>query len=289
MEKNCEILYREPLSKYSYMRTGGIGEKLIFPLNIQGLKDAIKTDSPIILGNCSNVIFSDEGIKRPIVITTKLKAVSVYEDGDCFFITAEAGASLNAMSKLAYENSLSGLEFAHGIPGTIGGAVFMNAGAYGGEIKDIFVSCVCIDRDGNEIAMNTEDLKFSYRYSILQDTSLILASATFKLKKGDKAEIKGLMDELMMKRKSKQPLEYPSVGSFFKRPEGNFAAKLIEDAGLKGFSVGGASVSEKHSGFVINKGNATTKDILDLASHVKKTVYEKFGIMLEEEARMITD
>lgn len=288
-EKNCEILYKEPLSKYSYMRTGGIGEKLIFPLNVEGLAESIKADSPIILGNCSNVIFPDSGIKTPIVITTKLKNISTYEKDGSFFITAEAGASLNALSKLAYESSLTGLEFAHGIPGTIGGAVFMNAGAYGGEIKDIFYECVCIDKQGREVTMTLEEMNFSYRHSVLQEKELILAKATFKLKKGDKAEIKALMDDLMERRKSKQPLEFPSVGSFFKRPEGYFAAKLIDDAGLKGFTVGGAAVSEKHSGFVINKGGATTADILELARHVKETVFEKFGVMLEEEARMITD
>ncbi|MBO7254590.1 MAG: hypothetical protein J6V36_04730, partial [Clostridia bacterium] len=159
--------------------------------------------------------------------------------------------------------------------------------AYDGEIKDVFYSCLCIDENGMEKILYSKDMDFSYRYSILQSKKIILVSATFRLKKGNKEEIKGLMDDLMERRRTKQPLEYPSVGSFFKRPKGYFAAKLIEDSGLKGFSFGGAQVSEKHSGFVINKGNATTKDILSLADTVEKTVFEKFGVHLEKEARII--
>ena len=205
------------------------------------------------------------------------------------YLTAEAGASLGILAKTALENSLTGLEFAHGIPGTVGGAVFMNAGAYDGEIKDVFYSCRCIDENGAERTFYFSDMDFSYRYSMLQKRKIILLSATFRLKKGNKEEIKALMDDLMERRRSKQPLEYPSVGSFYKRPEGYFAAKLIEDAGLKGFSVGGAQVSEKHSGFVVNKGNATTGDILSLAEIIEKTVFEKFGVSLEKEARIIKE
>ncbi len=287
-EKDCEILLKEPLSKYSYMKTGGIGEKIIFPLTKRGLTEALKNEDAYIFGNCSNVIFPDEGIKKTLIITTKLKNVSAKADGEYTYITAETGASLSSVSKLALDNSLAGLEFAHGIPGTVGGAVFMNAGAYGGEIKDVFYSCLCLDEKGNEVTLYSDDMNFSYRKSLLQERKLIMIEAVFRLKKGEKAEIKALMEDLMNRRKTKQPLEYPSVGSFFKRPEGYFAAKLIEDAGLKGFSVGGAKVSEKHSGFVINTGGATTKDILELADHVKKTVFEKFGVTLEEEARIIS-
>ncbi|MBE6648608.1 MAG: UDP-N-acetylmuramate dehydrogenase [Ruminococcaceae bacterium] len=286
--KGCEILEFEPLSKYSYMKTGGMAKKIIFPLNRDGLLNALKAETDYyILGNCSNVLFPDSGINKPLIITTKMKKTEVFDDGEFFYITSDTGASLGHVAYLALENSLTGLEFAHGIPGTVGGAVFMNAGAYGGEIKDVFHSCICIDQEGNVKIMNCDEMDFSYRSSILQKEKLILASATFRLKKGEKSQIKALMNDLMERRRTKQPLEYPSVGSFFKRPEGYFAAKLIEDAGLKGFSVGGAQVSEKHAGFVINAGGATTAEILALGEHVEKTVFEKFGVKLEREVRII--
>lgn len=286
--KGCEILEFEPLSKYSYMKTGGIAKKIIFPQSRDGLLNALKAEKDFyILGNCSNVLFPDSGIEKTIIITTKMKKTEVFDDGEFFYITADAGASLGHVAHLAYENSLTGLEFAHGIPGTAGGAVFMNAGAYGGEIKDVFHSCVCADCEGTVKILNRDGMEFSYRDSILQRKNFILLGVTFKLKKGDKSQIKALMNDLMERRRSKQPLEYPSVGSFFKRPEGYFAAKLIEDAGLKGFSIGGAQVSEKHSGFVINAGGATTADILALGDYVEKTVFEKFGVHLEREVKII--
>ncbi len=286
-DKDCEILRNEPLSKFSYMKTGGVARKIIFPLTEAAFIKTVKNEDAYILGNCSNVIFSDEGINKTIVLTTKLKSTNVFYENDSWYISAQAGASLGSVARLALENSLSGMEFAHGIPGTIGGAIFMNAGAYGGEIKDVFHSCLCVGENGNEITLYSDDMKFSYRKSVMQEKKLILINAIFKLKKGEKTEIKSLMDDLMERRRTKQPLEYPSAGSFFKRPEGYFAAKLIEDSGLKGFCVGGAQVSEKHSGFVINKGGATTKDILDLSAYVKKEVYDKFGVMLEEEVQFI--
>jgi UDP-N-acetylmuramate dehydrogenase len=285
--KDCEILINEPLYKYAYMKVGGNAKKIIFPTSYEGLSQVIKNEDAYVFGNCSNVIFPDGELDKTIILTTKMKNISLSTEGEYTYITAETGASLASLAKTALENSLTGLEFAHGIPGTIGGGVFMNAGAYGGEIKDVFHSCLCIDENGNEVTLFCDDMKFAHRKSILQEQSLILVKAVFKVKKGEKSEIKALMDDLMERRKSKQPLEYPSVGSYFKRPEGYFAAKLIEDAGLKGVSVGGAQVSEKHSGFIINKGNATAKDILALAELVKKTVLEKFGVTLEEEARII--
>ncbi len=404
-ENGFEIIENESLSKYSYIKTGGNAKKIVFPLTEEGFIEAIKTfENAYVFGNCSNVIFPDEGVDKTIILTTKMKKISVLSKEDAksllkaeindsefsgndtsskvserlendrnsinperlknvtnlnnsghlenetnlnnperlenetnlnnserlknetnlnnserlenetnlnnserlendknskdseyledsvsqyTYLTAQAGSSLGILAKTALDNSLTGLEFAHGIPGTVGGAVFMNAGAYDGEIKDVFYSCRCIDENGMEKTLYSKDMDFSYRYSILQSKKLILVSATFRLKKGNKDEIKGLMDDLMERRRSKQPLEYPSVGSFFKRPKGYFAAKLIEDSGLKGFSFGGAQVSEKHSGFVINKGNATTKDILSLADTVEKTVFEKFGVHLEKEARII--
>jgi UDP-N-acetylmuramate dehydrogenase len=285
--KDYEILRNEPLSKYSYMKTGGLAKKIVFPLTETEFKKIVKEEKAYILGNCSNVLFPDEGIDKTIIITTKLKNISISHEGDFSYISAQTGATLSSVARLALDNSLTGFEFAHGIPGTVGGAVFMNAGAYGGEIKDVFHSCVCLDENGEETTLYPEDMNFEYRKSIMQEKPLILIKAIFKLKKGEKSEIKALMDDLMERRRTKQPLEYHSVGSFFKRPEGYFAAKLIEDSGLKGFSVGGAQVSEKHSGFVINKGGATTKDILELSKHVKKTVYDKFGVTLEEEVRVL--
>jgi len=344
-ENGFEIIENESLSKYSYIKTGGKAKKIVFPLTEEGFIEAIKTfENAYVFGNCSNVIFPDEGVEKTIILTTKMKKISVLSKEDAknllkaetndskfsendssskvseplenetnlnnsersendknlkdleyledsvsqyTYLTAQAGSSLGILAKTALDNSLTGLEFAHGIPGTVGGAVFMNAGAYDGEIKDVFHSCRCIDENGMEKTLYSKDMDFSYRYSILQSKKLILVSATFRLKRGNKDEIKGLMDDLMDRRRSKQPLEYPSVGSFFKRPKGYYAAKLIEDSGLKGFSFGGAQVSEKHSGFVINKGNATTKDILSLADTVEKTVFEKFGVHLEKEARII--
>ena len=284
-----EILENEPLSKYSYMKTGGNAKKIIFPLNASGFIQALSEKDAYIFGNCSNVLFPDSGLDKTVIITTKLKGISLQKDGEYTLVTAEAGATLGSVAKTALDNSLTGLEFAHGIPGTVGGAVFMNAGAYNEEIKDVFHSCLCIDENGNELRMSPEEMYFSYRKSIMQEKKLILVNATFKLKTGDKDEIKNKMNNLMQRRRDKQPLEYPSVGSFFKRPKDTFAAKLIEESGLKGFSVGGAQVSEKHAGFIINKGNATTTDILHLAEQVKETVFEKFGILLEEEVRIIKE
>ena len=284
---DIEVFENESLSKYSYMKTGGIARKIIFPLSAESFIEAVRNEDVYIFGNCSNVLFPDSEIEKTILLTTKLKGISLSQEGEYTFITAEAGASLSAVSKLAMENSLTGLEFAHGIPGTVGGAVYMNAGAYEREIKDVFHFCRCIDENGNETTLDFSQMEFSYRKSVMQDKKIILISATFKLKKGEKTQIKAYMNELMQKRRDKQPLEYPSVGSFFKRPKGHFAAKLIEDAGLKGYSIGGAQVSEKHAGFVINKGGATTEDILKLSEHIKKTVYEKCGIVLEEEVKII--
>ena len=188
--------------------------------------------------------------------------------------------------RVALDNSLTGLEFAFGIPGSVGGALYMNAGAYGGEMKDVTVSCRYIDENGEIRVMRAEEMELSYRHSVFEENGGIVASVTLKLKKGEKADISAKMNELMSRRREKQPLELPSAGSTFKRPEGDFAARLIEAAGLKGFSVGDAAVSEKHSGFVVNKGGAVFSDVIRLIEAVKERVYAQSGIMLECEVRI---
>ena len=242
----------------------------------------------ILLGRGSNVVISDEGFDGVVVSLSELSSVNIdISDDDC--IVAGAGASMLKLANFAQQNGLSGLEFAHGIPGTVGGGVYMNAGAYGGEICQVLKSCLVFDQiDGYIFLIDASQCDFSYRHSIFMDNkNLIVLFATFELKKGNPDEIKAKMDEYKAKRMASQPLEYPSAGSTFKRPEGYFAGKLIEDAGLKGFSVGGAQVSEKHAGFVINKGGATAEDIKNLVAHIQKTVKEKFDVSLECEIEFV--
>lgn len=242
----------------------------------------------ILLGRGSNVVISDEGFDGVVVSLSELSSVNIdISDDNC--IVAGAGASMLKLANFAQQNGLSGLEFAHGIPGTVGGGVYMNAGAYGGEICQVLKSCLVFDQiDGYIFLIDASQCDFSYRHSIFMDNkNLIVLFATFELKKGNPDEIKAKMDEYKAKRMASQPLEYPSAGSTFKRPEGYFAGKLIEDAGLKGFSVGGAQVSEKHAGFVINKGGATAEDIKNLVAHIQKTVKEKFDVSLECEIEFV--
>ena len=202
-------------------------------------------------------------------------------------ITAQAGALLKTIGEKALQSSLEGFAFAAGIPGSLGGAVCMNAGAYGGEIKDILVEAEVLTEDLQIKKLSTQQLQFSYRHSIIPEKGYIVLSATFLLKKGNPKEIAQKMTELAQQRREKQPLNFPSAGSIFKRPQGYFAGKLITDAGLKGYSIGDAQVSQKHGGFIVNKGNATCADVLALIEHCQKTVFEKFGVMLETEVKMI--
>ena len=242
----------------------------------------------ILLGRGSNVVISDEGFDGVVVSLSELSSVNIdISDDNC--IVAGAGASMLKLANFAQQNGLSGLEFAHGIPGTVGGGVYMNAGAYGGEICQVLKSCLVFDQiDGYIFLIDASQCDFSYRHSIFMDNkNLIVLFATFELKKGNPDEIKAKMHEYKAKRMASQPLEYPSAGSTFKRPEGYFAGKLIEDAGLKVFSVGGAQVSEKHAGFVINKGGATAEDIKNLVAHIQKTVKEKFDVSLECEIEFV--
>ncbi len=276
--------YNEPLAKFSSFRTGGKAAKIIFPESTEEFVSALRENpDAAVLGNLSNTLVLDGGIDEAVIITTKLNSVSV--NGNT--VTAAAGASLTAVAVAARDASLTGCEFLYGIPGTVGGGVFMNAGAYGGEIADIIENAVVFTPDGRVVTLSKDDLDLGYRTSKLQSVRYILLSAAFSLQNGNKEVISSAMDDLMNRRMTTQPLDKPSCGSTFKRPAGNFAGKLISDCGLKGMSVGGAQVSEKHAGFIVNGGGATSRDILDLVRLVKKTVFEKTGVLLEEEIRII--
>lgn len=276
--------HNEPLAKYSSFRTGGKAANIIFPESTEEFVTALRENpGTAVLGNLSNTLVLDGGIDGTVIITTKLNSVSV--NGNT--VTAAAGASLTSVAVAARDASLAGCEFLYGIPGTVGGGVFMNAGAYGGEIADIIENAVVFTPDGKVTTLSKDDLDLGYRTSKLQSTRYILLSAAFSLQSGNKEVISSAMDDLMNRRMTTQPLDKPSCGSTFKRPAGNFAGKLISDCGLKGMSVGGAQVSEKHAGFIVNSGGATSRDILDLVQLVKKTVFEKTGVLLEEEIRII--
>ena len=276
--------HNEPLAKYSSFRTGGKAANIIFPESTEEFVTALRENpGAAVLGNLSNTLVLDGGIDGTVIITTKLNSVSV--NGNT--VTAAAGASLTSVAVAARDASLAGCEFLYGIPGTVGGGVFMNAGAYGGEIADIIENAVVFTPDGKVTTLSKDDLDLGYRTSKLQSTRYILLSAAFSLQSGNKEVISSAMDDLMNRRMTTQPLDKPSCGSTFKRPAGNFAGKLISDCGLKGMSVGGTQVSEKHAGFIVNSGGATSRDILDLVQLVKKTVFEKTGVLLEEEIRII--
>lgn len=272
------------MKNHTSFKIGGNAETVVFPKTVGEMVEVIKnTVSPLVLGKGSNVLVSDEGIKGVVVITEKMAEVSA--DGN--IIKADCGAMLSKIANVALESSLEGFEFASGIPGTLGGAILMNAGAYGGEMKDVIKSVTFCDEKGELFTAEGKDCDFSYRHSYFSDKKLYILSAEIELKKGNKEKVRSLMNELNARRKEKQPLNYPSAGSTFKRPDGYFAGKLISDSGLKGFSIGGAQVSEKHAGFVINTGNATCRDVLDLIEHCKKTVFEKYSVKLEPEVRII--
>ena len=279
----------EDMKKHTSFKIGGAADYMAFPENAEEIKGIIelckeKRIPYVIIGNGSNLLVSDKGIEG-VVIKIASGMADMKVEGDV--IRAGAGVLLSTLSKKALEHSLTGLEFASGIPGTLGGAVVMNAGAYGGEMKDVLEKIGYIDAEGNICEMVNENASMGYRTSIFSDSELIVLYCTLRLKKGDKNEISDTMNELNAKRREKQPLNLPSAGSTFKRPQGYFAAKLIEDAGLKGFTLGGAAVSEKHSGFVVNVNDATAEDVKALMSHVKKTVYEKFGVALEPEVKFL--
>ena len=289
-ENKIEYLENEPMNKHTTFRIGGPAKLMIIPEGEDQLAFVVKKCKELgvrifPLGKGSNLLVSDSGIDAAVILIGKgLGGIRLLDDTTIF---AGAGEALIKVCSFALENSLTGLEFAYGIPGSCGGAAFMNAGAYGGEMKDVLYKCSHIDKDGNKGFLENDELSLSYRSSAYQNNGCIVTGLYMKLKKGDKAEIKAKMNELMKKRRDKQPLEYPSAGSTFKRPPGNFAGSLIESCGLKGKSVGGAQVSEKHAGFVINKsGNATCSDVLTLCREISDTVFEKTGVRLEREIRV---
>lgn len=288
-ELKCEYSSDAMLKDYTSFKIGGKADIMVFPDTTDKLSAIVKSahcdNIPLfILGKGSNLLVNDDGIRGVVINTSKLDKIELIDETT---IRCECGISLSRLCRFALDNSLSGLEFAFGIPGTAGGAAYMNAGAYGGEMKDVLVSCDHLNPDGTAGSFSDDGLALGYRHSVYSDSEYIITSLILRLKKGDKEEIKSKMDELIGKRKDKQPLEYPSAGSTFKRPEGYFAGALIEQCGLKGFTVGGAQVSEKHAGFVINIGDATAKDVIGVIEHCQKTVSAETGVTLEPEVKII--
>lgn len=275
----------EPMSCHTTFRVGGKADCMIEVENTEQLQGILHylglIQIPyIVLGNGSNVIVSDEGYEG-IVIQIGNKMSHILVEGE--YIRVQAGALLSQVAHIAWEHGLTGMEFASGIPGTVGGGVVMNAGAYGGEMSQIVQSVTVLSRDGEELILDNESMEFAYRYSTIKEHPFIVTEVVFRLEKGEADLIKSQMDELSLKRREKQPLEYPSAGSTFKRPEGHFAGELIMNAGLRGFQIGGARVSDKHCGFVVNAGNATAADVKEIVDRVHDCVKEKFGVELEPE------
>lgn len=284
------IVADEPMKDHTTFRVGGNADLFVTPGNIKEAEELLRLlcmykEPFYLVGNGSNLLVSDDGIRGICICLTKGCDEIVIKGRQ---ITAQAGALLSLVAKSAYDHSLTGLEFASGIPGSIGGAVVMNAGAYGGEMSQVINEVTLFDKEKGEVViLSKEEMNFSYRHSIVKDYPYIVLGVSINLKEGNANEIKAVMDDLNGRRRDKQPLEYPSAGSTFKRPEGYFAGKLIEDAGLKGFAIGGAEVSSKHSGFVINKDNASAEDVISLIRYVRKKVSDDFGVVLEPEVCMV--
>lgn len=284
-----QIKPEEPMKNHVTFRVGGPADFFVTPKNYEELswvlKCCAKYEMPCyIMGNGSNLLVSDQGY-RGVVIQLFRQLSDIQCEGNV--IRAQAGALLSAVANRALEEKLTGFEFAAGIPGTLGGACVMNAGAYGGEMKDVLKSVAVLTREGERITLQKNELELGYRTSIIAKKNYIVLEAEIELEVGDAEEIKAVMDDLKERRTTKQPLEYPSAGSTFKRPEGYFAGKLIQESGLQGFQVGGAQVSEKHCGFVINKDQATAADIAELIRQVQDRVEEKFGVRLETEVKRL--
>ncbi|MCL2216487.1 MAG: UDP-N-acetylmuramate dehydrogenase [Defluviitaleaceae bacterium] len=283
-------LFDEPMSRYTTFGIGGAADILVFPEAtddfLKILKICERNNLPLTaLGDGSNVLVSDEGIRGVVVITNKMNDVEILENNR---IRAQAGTRLSKLADAAVTAGLDGLAFASGIPGTVGGAIYMNAGAYGHDIGEFIESVTLLMPDGAIVSKSAAEMGFGYRKSILADGSaMFVIEAVFKLRPGDPEKTRREMKDLNARRKESQPLEYRSAGSTFKRPEGHFAGKLIEDSGLKGFGIGGAEVSEKHAGFIINKGGATAKDVLELIEAIRQKVHQNFGVWLEPEVRVI--
>lgn len=282
------VIIDEPMKNHTSFKVGGPADILVVPASYQEVVEVIRLCNEdnipyYIIGRGSNLIVRDGGFRGLIIKLTKLDKINVDEER----IIVQCGADLCKVSDIALENSLTGFEFACGIPGTVGGAVTMNAGAYDGEISKVIESSLVVDKEGNLLTLSKEQLELSYRMSAIQKYGYTVLETTFKLSHGEHEKIKARIDELTRRREDKQPLEYPSAGSTFKRPEGYFTGKLIEESSLKGFSIGGAQVSEKHAGFIINKENATAQDILNLIVYVQNTIKERYNVDLHPEVRII--
>lgn len=285
---NMKILYNHPLSDFTYTKTGGPCDILMFPTSITEVKDAVnwtksqKLDLTI-FGNASNLIVRDGGIRGVGMMMTELNKVAIENE----MMTVQSGATIIEVSQLAQKKGLSGLEFACGIPGSVGGAVYMNAGAYGGEVKEVILSVDVLTQNGEVKQYSNQECEFTYRNSIFQETKEIILSVTFGLKEAEKEVIKKEMERVTELRQTKQPLEYPSCGSVFKRPEGYYTGQLIQEAGLQGYRIGGAEVSRKHAGFIVNVDHATATDYLDMIAHIQEVIWEKNKVRLEPEVRII--
>jgi UDP-N-acetylmuramate dehydrogenase len=289
-----QILIEEPLAKHTTFQIGGPAEFLLLPENSHQAAELVKMlcekNMPFyVIGNGSNLLVSDKGYKGTIIkIGQCMSDIEIEKhDESRWLVKAGAGVLLSKLANKIADHELTGFEFASGIPGSLGGAVTMNAGAYGGEMKDSIMGATVVDQSGNIMHLNKEDLQLGYRKSIIQEKNYIVLDASFLFELGNKEDIRNKMNDLNERRRDKQPLEYPSAGSTFKRPEGYFAGKLIMDAGLRGYQVGNAQISEKHCGFVINKGGATAADIMTLITEVRQIVFDKFGVMLEPEVRLL--
>ncbi|MCM1114674.1 MAG: UDP-N-acetylmuramate dehydrogenase [Clostridium sp.] len=288
-ELKCEYKLDEPMKKHTTFRIGGNARLVVYPENEEQISRIVKCTKNndirlLVIGNGSNLLVDDDGIDACVMILDDhFSGVQLIDDETIY---AKAGTMLIRVCKFALEHNLSGLEFAYGIPGSCGGGAFMNAGAYGGEMKDVLYKCTHIDSDGNAGCLEGKDMKLSYRHSAYYDNNCIITGLYLKLKKGNREEIKAKMDDLLSRRKDKQPLEFASAGSTFKRPEGYYAGALIQECNLKGKRVGDAQVSEKHAGFVINRGNASCRDVLELCRLCSDTVYNEKGVKLEMEIRV---
>lgn len=283
-----DIKLNEPLSQYSYTKVGGKADALVFPQTKQEVQQMIEwvdtNQVPLtILGNLSNLIVMDGGIRGIVMILTRMNQIQV--EGET--VIADAGASLIETTQVARDHHLTGLEFACGIPGSVGGAIFMNAGAYGGEIKDLPLEIETLTRTGKFKTYSTQTAQFGYRHSIFQDNHEVVLQVKFQLEPGEIDLIQSEMDRLTELRTSKQPLELPSCGSVFKRPEGHFTGKLIQDAGLQGYRIGGAEISKKHAGFIVNVDHATATDYIELIQFIQHRIWELYQVQLEPEVRII--
>jgi len=286
-----QILINEPMKNHTSFKIGGPADFLVLPQRTEEIQKIIevskKEEIPtFIIGNGTDLLVRDKGLRGIVVkIAKNFNNIKILESENKAI--AQSGISLSALAKLLLRNELTGFEFASGIPGTLGGAVTMNAGAYGGEMKDILEKIEVMDRQGNIFTLQGEEMQLGYRKSAVQDQDLIVLTVTMQFQKGSYDEIKEKMRDLDHRRRTKQPLEWPSAGSTFRRPEGYYAGKLIQDAGLKGFSMGRAQVSDLHSGFVINKGGATAEEVIALIRHIQDTVKKKFGVDLQTEVKII--